>query len=107
MVTIGRSGADVDLPPRSGGEESPISRRHCTILEEDGLFYIRDEQSANGTSRNGIRLVPLERQMLADGDVIHLADPKRGGVRLQFRLPGWTPSPAESDVEATSRVIRP
>jgi len=86
-TAIGRARADADLVLQAGRLESPISRLHCTILEEDGAFFLRDEQSANGTRLNGIRLAPKERNPLKDGDIVQLADSERGGVSLQFHIP--------------------
>jgi len=33
-----------------------VSRRHATITERDGCFYLRDEESTNGTFLNGVRI---------------------------------------------------
>jgi hypothetical protein len=83
-TSIGRLRRNADLAVQSNRTASPISRLHCTIIEEDGAFFLRDEQSANGTRLNGVRLAPMERNPLRDGDEIQLAD--RDGVRLVFRL---------------------
>jgi hypothetical protein len=105
-ITIGRSGEGASLQIHSGREDSPISRVHCTILEEDGVYYVRDEHSANGTSCNGIRLVPLERQSLQDGDILLLANPDRGGVRLLFQSAHGKTAAPSLDSESTCRMDR-
>jgi pSer/pThr/pTyr-binding forkhead associated (FHA) protein len=84
-TTIGRSNEDADLAFQQHTENSPISRRQCTILDEEDHFKIRDEDSANGTYLNGVRLPPMEPRELYDGDEIELARVERGGVRLQFQ----------------------
>lgn len=51
-----------------------ISRKHCRITNINGIYYIRDEGSANGTFVNGIRLNPGQKIQMNRGDVIRLAD---------------------------------
>jgi hypothetical protein len=108
-VSIGRSRKNADLIFQADRPDSPISRLHCTILEEDGSFFIRDDQSANGTSLNGLRMVPMERYPLKERDEIRLGNPEKGGVRLQFRSQGGRASGRGNgtmDVESTNRVSR-
>lgn len=81
---IGRSRQNAELLFQQDDEDSPLSRLHCTILDEEDHFLIRDEDSANGTYLNGSRLQPLVTEELLDGDEIELARVERGGVRLQF-----------------------
>lgn len=83
---VGRARQDSDLLFQQTVENSPISRLHCTILEEEDHFCIRDEDSANGTFLNGVKLKPLQAEELSDGDEIELARVERGGVRLMFRV---------------------
>ena len=40
----------------------------------NGIYYINDEGSANGTFVNGIRLNPGQKIQMNRGDVIRLAD---------------------------------
>ena len=35
-----------------------ISRKHCTVMKENGIYQIEDEGSSNGTYVNGARLMP-------------------------------------------------
>jgi hypothetical protein len=105
-TSMGRSKKHADLVFQANQADSPISRLHCTILEEDGAYFLRDDQSANGTYLNGVRLVPMDRNPLKDGDEIQLANPERSGVRLQFRWGGGGSGGGMADTEATNRMSR-
>jgi len=105
-TSMGRSKKNADLVFQPTQPDSPISRLHCTILEEDGAYFLRDDQSANGTYLNGVRLVPMDRNPLKDGDEIQLANPERHGVRLQFRWGGGGGSAGTADTESTNRMSR-
>ncbi len=83
-TTIGRAKQDSELLFQQHDDTSPISRRHCTIIDEEDHFMIRDEDSANGTFLNGVRLESMQPRELQDGDEIELARVERGGVKLQF-----------------------
>ncbi len=83
---IGRSRQNAELLFQQETENSPISRLHCTITDEEDHFLLRDEDSANGTFLNGERLTPVVTYRLKDGDEIELARVERGGVRLRFEL---------------------
>jgi len=50
--------------------DNAISRRHAELTPDDGLWYIRDLQSQNGTYVNGVRLEA--RQRLRPGDQIRV-----------------------------------
>jgi FHA domain len=64
---IGRiNGNDMIMP------DYAISKRHAIIDIEDGLYYIRDAGSTNGTKLNGERL-GKKRTRLNDKDVIGFA----------------------------------
>lgn len=83
---IGRSQQHAELLFQQDNESSPLSRLHCTIIDEEDHFQLRDEDSANGTYLNGSRLQPLVPEELMDGDEIELARVERGGVRLRFTV---------------------
>lgn len=51
-----------------------ISRKHCKVTIKDGLYYIEDEGSVNGTFVNGLKLIPHQKQEVKKGDVIRMAD---------------------------------
>ena len=64
---IGRQlDSDLFLNSRHG------SHRHAELFEQDDELWLRDLDSTNGTSVNGLRLKGPCR--VADGDVIHFAD---------------------------------
>ncbi len=85
-TAIGRSRKHADLLFHINDEDSAISRLHCTILDEDDHFEIRDEDSTNGTLVNGEKITPLESMRLHDGDTIDVAPIERGGLRFLFQL---------------------
>jgi hypothetical protein len=70
---IGRSKQYAELLFQQNDEQSPISRLHCTIVDEESHFTLRDEDSANGTYLNSVRLEPLVAEELHDGDEIELS----------------------------------
>lgn len=97
-TAVGRSRRHADLLFHIEDENSPISRLHCTLLDEDDHFRLRDEASSNGTFLNGERLAELEPRELQEGDVIDLAPLERGGLRFRFQCAGdgrAEPEPAE------------
>lgn len=55
-------------------DNSKVSRSHATILKKDGVHFLRDNQSRNGTFLNGQALLPLQPVPLKDGDEIRLYD---------------------------------
>lgn len=60
-----------------------ISRSHCVIKQNGRRFYLKDLESANGTSVNGRRLEKGEYHMLKKGDEISLAGAATLIVRRQ------------------------
>jgi hypothetical protein len=65
--TIGRDSTIADIVI----QDETVSGEHARIQFEQGQFYIYDLASTNGTSVNNRR---IQRQMLMDGDVVHLGD---------------------------------
>lgn len=55
-------------------DNNKVSRNHATILQENGQYFLRDNQSRNGTSVNGKTILPLQPVALKDGDEIKLYD---------------------------------
>ena len=58
-----------------------VSRRHFQVSNQDGVFFIADLDSTNGTFLNGERLTPQEERRLRDQDLIGLA-----GDQIVFRF---------------------
>jgi hypothetical protein len=87
-IVLGRSDPvanfypDLDLSPY-GGQEGGVSRRHATIIQDDGTkaLYIEDMNSTNGTRINGFSLEPRRRYRLRDSDELEF-----GGVRMVLRF---------------------
>jgi hypothetical protein len=107
-TAIGRSRKHADLLFHINDEDSAISRLHCTILDEDDHFAIRDEDSTNGTLVNGEKITPLESMRLHDGDTIDVAPIERGGLRFLFQLAdvtGEQPDPDDERRETQPRRI--
>lgn len=96
-TAIGRSRKHADLLFHINDEDSAISRLHCTILDEDDHFAIRDEDSTNGTLINGEKITPLESVRLHDGDTIDVAPIERGGLRFLFQLAQVTGEQPQAD----------
>lgn len=59
---IGRSSESLPL------SDQTISRRHCELTPDEGKWYIKDLDSANGTYVNGVRVT--EPRLLQPGDQI-------------------------------------
>lgn len=104
-TAIGRSRRHADLLFHIGEEDSPISRLHTTLLDEDDHFSIRDEDSSNGTFVNNEKLTSLQPIMLHDGDIIDIAPLERGGIRLLFQLARMDGE--EREVEDEIRMTKP
>jgi FHA domain/Double zinc ribbon len=69
-------GRDPAVSPVAAGiaDYDNVSRRHATVsLDSDGRAWVRDDDSTNGTWRNGAPVPPGARIPLADGDVLQLA----------------------------------
>ena len=78
---IGRL-ADACLTLRSGG----VSKRHAEISERDGVLWVRDLDSKNGTYVNGVRI--SGEMALREEDILQIADmPFRFSQDLQSVAP--------------------
>lgn len=51
-----------------------ISRNHAEIVLKNGVFYVVDQKSTNGTYLNDVKLNPLQEMQLKNGDKIRLSD---------------------------------
>ena len=91
ITLVGRSPRLCDLPL----ENKAVSKLHCILVKTDGLVYMRDLGSTNGTRVNGQRVL---RGALLPGDQIsfsgsafrvHLApDSARTGDESDVAFPG-------------------
>ncbi len=69
-MSIGRApGSDILL-----SKDKLTSRRHATILYENGQYSIRDERSANGTFVNSQQLDESSVRVLQNGDTISIGE---------------------------------
>ena len=75
-LSIGKKKDEVDLAL----EDNSVSRLHARILIEQGVAYLEDLNSTNGTYKNGLRMRPYEKRRLDSGDEI-----KCGKVIMIFR----------------------
>lgn len=78
-IVIGRSAPDMDDVPdvdllNYGGEAQGVSRKHASLVCQDGMFYVVDHESRNGTFVNGERLVPEKAYPVKDGDEVRLGN---------------------------------
>ena len=82
ITLIGRSAAICDLVI----DHTSISKLHCLLVKTDGLIYMRDLGSTNGTRVNGQRVVRgalLPRDKLAFSSIafkVHLGPDRADGV---------------------------
>ena len=86
VTTVGRDGSLSDILFYDRDAKSSVSGEHCTIQYDLGQFLITDNNSTNGTTVNGERLVPNEPYKLYTGDEITLGDLFRRGVKLRFEI---------------------
>ncbi|WP_455721166.1 FHA domain-containing protein [Agathobacter sp.] len=70
-ITLGKKAEIVDVAITFN---RMISRKHCTIVFNNGKLYIADEGSANGTCINGMKLIPHQYVEFKRGDIIKLAN---------------------------------
>ena len=66
VITIGREKDNsVSL------ELGILSRHHARVFTQDGVWFVEDLDSANGTFHCGKQLAPNAREELANGDIVH------------------------------------
>ena len=78
-----------------------VSKIHCIIAKTDGLLFVRDLDSTNGTKVNGQRIV---RGALLPGDLLAFA-----GEKFQVRMgpARKTPNPDINTIEGTQDLSAP
>ena len=69
--TIGKSKTKADYAIE---DNSAISRTHCTIMQKNGVNYIKDNNSTNHTYINGVELQPGKELLLKNKTTIQLGD---------------------------------
>lgn len=86
VTPIGRDKRQAELIFDEHAEQSVVSRLHCEIISEGGVYTIRDKGSTHGTYVNAKRLPELGNQQLQTGDQIEIGPAERGGILLRFEL---------------------
>lgn len=76
---------------------SAVSRQHAVITISDGLFFVEDLRSRNGTSLNGRPLA--DRRQLEDGDELLICD-----QRIVFSTTGTSPSARAAATSSTGLI---
>ena len=69
ITVVGRQHEQCDLVL----ENKSVSKMHCVLVRTDGLLFVRDLSSTNGTKVNGQRIV---RGALLPGDQLSIASEK-------------------------------
>jgi pSer/pThr/pTyr-binding forkhead associated (FHA) protein len=70
----------IDLS-QTGDLDNGISRSHALLHMIDGVVFVTDDNSLNGTYLNGAELYPMRNYMLNDGDTLKLGNVE---LRVQF-----------------------
>lgn len=76
-VVIGRNSKESDVVI---DYDRSVSARHLSICERDGKFYVKDLNSSNGSTMNGVRLT--EEMEIYSGSMLTLG---RVEVKVQIR----------------------
>jgi len=69
LIYVGRDHACAIRPP-----DNLVSRVHACLWLDQGVVYVRDEGSSNGTFVNGTRLQPGQVRALAPGDQVQFGE---------------------------------
>ncbi len=96
VTLVGRKGGECDIAL----EHPSISKLHCAIARTDGLLFVRDLGSTNGTKVNGQRVT---RGALLPGDELTFAN-------IKFRVflgPGEMPARPNDHTEMLIFPILP
>ncbi|MEL6308585.1 MAG: FHA domain-containing protein [Chloroflexota bacterium] len=85
-VVIGRADDALDFIPtidltNFGAKLFGVSRRHATLTNKNGLLFITDHSTKNGTFVNDIRIDPEIPHVITHGDIVQL-----GRVQLWIRF---------------------
>ena len=96
VTLVGRKGGECDIAL----EHPSISKLHCAIARTDGLLFVRDLGSTNGTKVNGQRVT---RGALLPGDELTFAN-------IKFKVflgPGEMPAKPDDHTEMLLIPVRP
>lgn len=78
-------------------DQSSISKLHCLIVRTDGLLFIRDLGSTNGTKVNGQRVI---RGALLPGDELAFA-----GEKYRVEMGPGEPDPEPTDIHGAHTEV--
>ncbi len=96
VTLVGRKGGECDIAL----EHPSISKLHCAISRTDGLLFVRDLGSTNGTKVNGQRVT---RGALLPGDELTFAN-----IRFKVFLgPGEMPAKPHDHTEVLTIPVKP
>lgn len=82
-TVIGRADRTLNFTPAVDltdfdGKALGVSRRHATLNNQNGLLYITDHTTTNGTYINGKRIEPETPHVLTHGDKLQIARMRMG-----------------------------
>jgi pSer/pThr/pTyr-binding forkhead associated (FHA) protein len=92
ITVVGRQSEHCDLVLT----RKSVSKIHCVIAKTDGLLFVRDLDSTNGTKVNGQRIV---RGALLPGDQLAFA-----GEKFKVHLGPTQQTPEVSEVDRTNVI---
>lgn len=92
VTVVGRQKEHCDITL----ERKSVSKMHCVIVKTDGLLFVRDLASTNGTKVNGQRIM---RGALLPGDQLSFA-----GEKFKVHLGTAPADPAPAPVERTEML---
>jgi pSer/pThr/pTyr-binding forkhead associated (FHA) protein len=95
ITLVGRKAGTCDLVIERGS----VSKMHCLIVKTDGLLFIRDLGSTNGTKVNGQKVT---RGALLPGDELSFAS-----ARFQVHMGPGKPTPVQEHMGTEMLQIIP
>lgn len=99
--------SDVTVVGRKSGvcdvmlERDSVSKLHCLIVKTDGLLFVRDLGSTNGTKVNGQRVI---RGALLPGDELSFASAKYRVILGPAKKPAEEPAVSPDITTETDRL---
>ncbi len=55
-------------------EDTLISRHHALLKHQDGMWFVQDLDSTNGTTLNDKALIPRRLASITDGSILQVGD---------------------------------